>query len=255
LEQEYARQYRSLYQKHWWWRAREEAVIDLLRRKRLTPNLKILDVGCGDALFFNRLAEFGDVEGIEADSRLVDPRSPDRSRIYIQPFDQKFQPGKRYDLILMLDVLEHLKNPAEALGCVRDLLNHYGIFLLTVPAFQILWTNHDVLNHHHIRYRKKTLIPLLHHQKFRVLSTQYWFQWIAPIKLAMHFAQKLTSTDLDPPRVPSNSLNKFFFYLSRLEQRSIGPLMPFGTSLMAMCQRAEEEQIGKSSAQAGRRPR
>ena len=132
MEIQYGREYRNLYKQHWWWRAREEAIVDLLRRRVKTlSKLEILDVGCGDALFFDRLSSFGNVEGIEPDSRLIDPANPHRSRIYTLQFDRKFRPGKRYDLILMLDVLEHLDNPEEALDSVRGLLGNNGVFLLT----------------------------------------------------------------------------------------------------------------------------
>src|SRR2546426_4518668 len=52
--------------RHWWWRARERLILDVLRRLRPGAGWSaILDVGCGDGLFFERLAEFGPVEGVE----------------------------------------------------------------------------------------------------------------------------------------------------------------------------------------------
>ena len=240
MEIQYGREYRNLYKRHWWWRAREEAIVDLLRRRVKTlSKLEILDVGCGDALFFDRLSSFGNVEGIEPDSRLIDPANPHRSRIYTLQFDRKFRPGKRYDLILMLDVLEHLDNPEEALDSVRGLLGNNGVFLLTVPAFQILWTNHDIINHHRIRYRKKTLFPLLRKAGFAISEARYWYQWTVPLKLPTHVVEKFISSQPSLPRVPPKWLNRSLFQLSRLEQRTIAPIgIPFGTTLMALCNNA-----------------
>jgi SAM-dependent methyltransferase len=109
LERDYARQYRDLYTRHWWWCAREEAILRVIHR-RFSPNanLRILDVGCGDGLFFSRLAQFGEVEGVEPDGELVDPQGPYRARIRIASFDTNFCPREPYSLVLMLDVLEHL---------------------------------------------------------------------------------------------------------------------------------------------------
>lgn len=236
MELEYGKEYRNLYERHWWWRSREEAVADLLRSSLRGDRRNILDIGCGDALFFDRLAEFGEVEGLETDSRLIDPANPHLSKIYVQPFDPNFQPGKRYGCILMLDVLEHLDNPEQALGRVYELLESGGIFLLTVPAFQFLWTNHDVINHHRIRYRKKTLLPLLREAGFSISLARYWYHWTVAGKLATRAVEILTSTQPSLPRVPSAWLNRFFFKISRFEQRALSPLrLPFGTTLVAVC--------------------
>src|SRR5580700_1961216 len=116
LKPEYARQYRDLYTRHWWWRARERAILRVIRRRLGSSScLRILDVGCGDGLFFNRLAEFGDVDGVEPDEGLVNPQGPFRERIRIAPFDTNFRSSAPYSLVLMLDVLEHLNNHIEAL--------------------------------------------------------------------------------------------------------------------------------------------
>jgi SAM-dependent methyltransferase len=238
VEIQYGREYRKLYEQHWWWRAREEAIVELLRGSDVARG-NILDVGCGDALFFDRLTEFGNVEGLEADARLVSAENARRWQIYTVPFDKNFQPGKRYGLILMLDVLEHLDRPDEALACVHDLLEHGGVFVLTVPAFPILWTNHDVINHHRLRYRKNTLLPLLLKAGFSVAKAQYWYQWIVPAKLAERAMEKIIDSEPSPPRVPANWVNKFLYRISRVEQRMLGANgVPFGSTLMAMCKKS-----------------
>ena len=69
---------------------------------------------------------------------LVSSDNPHRDRVYIGEFDDRFLPGKRYSLILMLDVLEHLPDPAAALRRVESLLQPDGKFVVTVPAFRAL---------------------------------------------------------------------------------------------------------------------
>jgi SAM-dependent methyltransferase len=236
VETQYAREYRNLYEHHWWWRAREDAIVALLRGLHLAPGISILDVGCGDALFFDRLAEFGNVEGLEPDARLIEPANPHRIKIHAAPFDKNFQPGKRFGLILMLDVLEHLDRPEEAVSCVYDLLEAGGVFLLTVPAFPVLWTNHDVINHHRLRYRKKTLIPLLRKARFSIEKARYWYQWTFPVKLVEGIAQKIIHSGSSPPRVPPVWLNRFLYRFSSLEQQTLGVIgAPFGSTLMVLC--------------------
>ncbi len=242
MEPEYARRYRDLYTKHWWWRAREEAILEVLRRHiRSRGGLRILDVGCGDGLFFDRLLDFGEVEGIEPDEGLVDPRGPHRERIRIAAFDDAFCPSESYSLILMLDVLEHLDNPGSALQHAYSLLSPSGALLLTVPAFQSLWTNHDVINHHRVRYRRRTLSPLLRRAAFTIVEERYWYQWTCPLKLAIRLAEAVLPRPASIARVPPAWINRPLYWISRIEQQTIGAIgVPFGSSLMVYCAKQGE---------------
>src|SRR5260370_35821481 len=142
-----------MYTRHWWWRAREEAIVRVLH-KRLGSSLglRILDVGCGDGLLFNRLSEFGEVDGVEPDEGMVNPQGPHSARIRIAPFDGDLRPPVPYSLLLRLDVLEHLAKPGEALRHAHSLRAPAGTLLLTARAFPILSPHHDTINDHHARY-------------------------------------------------------------------------------------------------------
>jgi 2-polyprenyl-3-methyl-5-hydroxy-6-metoxy-1,4-benzoquinol methylase len=243
LNPEYARQYRDLYTRHWWWRSREQAILTVIRRRiGLSSGLRILDVGCGDGLFFDRLAEFGNVEGVEPDEGLVNPQGRYRDRIRITPFDTNFRSSKPYSLMLMLDVLEHLNNPSEALCHAYSLLTSAGSLLLTVPAFQALWTSHDTINHHLVRYRRSTLRPLLRQAGFTILEERYWYQWTCPVKLAIRMFENIFPRPPAVARVPPNWINSSLCWISRAEQETLGAIgMPFGSTLMVYCtkQRAD----------------
>ena len=117
MDLEYSSQYSTLYRNHWWWRARERLVISTIEEiKRHANTATILDIGCGDALMFDQLARFGEVEGVEFDKSAISGDGRWRDRIYVSSFDGAFQPGKHYSLILMLDVLEHLRDAAISLN-------------------------------------------------------------------------------------------------------------------------------------------
>jgi len=237
MDPTYASRYRELYERHWWWRAREPVILDALRRHR--PNggwSSALDVGCGGGLFFERLAEYaGSVEGIEADARLVSDSANPRGRIYVGPFDAGFRPGKAYSLIVMLDVLEHLPDPAGALSRARGLLEPSGTLLLTVPAFRSLWTHHDDLNHHLTRYTREELAVLLRAAGFEVLEGRYFFHWTVPAKLAVRFAEKTFRLPARPAKVPPAWINGLLYRLSRLEEQWLGWLRwRVGSSLLVV---------------------
>jgi SAM-dependent methyltransferase len=237
LDPQYGNYYRRLYEEHWWWRMRERWVLQAIRRANPGSGWSnILDVGCGDALFFDRLAEFGEVEGIEPDRHLVSEHNPHRSRITIGPFDDSFQPAKRYGLILLLDVLEHLQHPEAALRHVAKLLDSGGNLIITVPAYNLVWTNHDDLNHHFTRYRKSTLFPLLKQSGFAILESAYWFQWTFPVKLSQRALEKAFRIPPSNPPIPGHSLNTLLMHLCAIEHAVLTPIdVPFGTSLFVRC--------------------
>jgi SAM-dependent methyltransferase len=236
VDAKYGEAYRELFEKHWWWRSRSELIVDKLRRLRPANGWKqILDVGCGDGLFFDRLAEFGDVEGVEPTAELVDPNNPYRERIYVCPFDASFRPNKQYSLVTMLDVLEHLEDPVRALQHALTLLTPEGSVIITVPAFMALWTSHDVLNHHMTRYTKQTFREVAERSGLEIQEARYFFYWTFPAKLAARAAEQVLRSKPEAPKIPPRWMNQTLFWLSRLEQKNLGALpVPFGSSLMVV---------------------
>jgi 2-polyprenyl-3-methyl-5-hydroxy-6-metoxy-1,4-benzoquinol methylase len=152
----YACHYRELYENHWWWRARERFILAILRGLQSQENWgSILDKGCGEGLSFDSLGQFGEVEGVETDPSLATKNDRWEHRIHLSDFEA-FQSNKQYSLILMLDVLEHFRNPTLCLRRSEELLDSRGSLLITVPAFSCLWTTHDDLNCHVSRFTKQT---------------------------------------------------------------------------------------------------
>jgi 2-polyprenyl-3-methyl-5-hydroxy-6-metoxy-1,4-benzoquinol methylase len=239
MDSEYGARYRDLFERHWWWRARERVILDALRRHRPAAGWRtVLDVGCGDGLFFDTLAALDGVtlvEGVEPASALVSPGGAHRRRIHVEPFDARFQPGRRYSLVLMLDVLEHLPDPAAALRHAVSLLEPDGIFLATVPAFMSLWTRHDDLNHHYTRYTARRFAELGELAGLRIEEARYFFHWTALAKVGTRLAELVSRGAPESPRVPPEPINRALYYLSRLEERVLGRAgVPFGSSLLVV---------------------
>ena len=234
MRDDYLKLYRDLYQQHWWWRAREKLILKALRAQQPPGGWKrILDVGCGDGLFFDQLTLLGEVEGVEPSAASVSEHGPHRSRIHTCPFDENFRPGKPFTLILMLDVLEHLADPAAALGHALALLAPTGMVLVTVPAFNTLWTNHDVINEHVTRYTRRTFRQVARQAGLEIQAERYFFQWLFPVKLGTRILERTMAPQPQPARVPPRWINTPLYLLSRLEQSTWGALpWTFGSSLM-----------------------
>ncbi|HZS57729.1 MAG TPA: class I SAM-dependent methyltransferase [Gemmatimonadaceae bacterium] len=234
MDPEYGRAYRRLYEAHWWWRAREAAIVDVLRT--LAPAggwSRILDIGCGDGLFFDRLSEFSSsIEGIEPSAALVTDDPGRRGAIFIRPFDATFQPAAPYGLIVMLDVLEHLAHPAEALSHALSLLEPSGTMLITVPAFMSVWTSHDVMNEHVTRYTKSSFRALAAEVGFRIHRAKYFFHWTFPIRYIQHLVESVAQPKSSVlPSIPPRPINAILYHLSRAEW---GLNLSFGTSLLVI---------------------
>src|SRR3954467_3447680 len=202
MEKEYREKYAELYRRHWWWRARERALLHTIGKLFEGRNdLRLLDIGCGDALFFGPLSRFGKVEGIENDAALISANNPHRANIHTVDL-ATFKPAEKFDLVLLLDVLEHLDDPATFLRHALGLLKDDGRVVVTVPAFRGIWTRHDDLNHHRQRFTRKTFEPIAERAGMKSLSTRYLFQWSFAAKFLVRMLEKPQKSAPAPPSIP-----------------------------------------------------
>jgi 2-polyprenyl-3-methyl-5-hydroxy-6-metoxy-1,4-benzoquinol methylase len=246
VDPEFGKAYANLYRTHWWFRARESVLLREIKHVlgevsvsgnggSGTRRPRILDVGCGDGLFFDRLLEIGDVEGIESEGALIRPDNPHRDRIHIGLLDESFRPDAPYDVVLMLDVLEHIQQPAPVLRRALDVLAPTGNAIITVPAFQSLWTTHDDLNHHFVRYTKHSFGSLAAAAGMRIERQRYLFNWTFLPKLAAHVAEALTKPKPHIPKTPARAVNGLLAALSVGEAVLFEKLsVPFGSSLLVV---------------------
>jgi 2-polyprenyl-3-methyl-5-hydroxy-6-metoxy-1,4-benzoquinol methylase len=233
VDAEYAAAYPTLYANHWWWRTREEIVLGRIRQLLASrSDARILDVGCGSGLFFDPLQAFGHVEGLETDVDAIMRAGRWQRHITHGRLDSSFAPARPFDLVLLLDVLEHVERPDAVLRRASEILRPGGSVLVTVPAFEWLWTTHDDLNHHLRRYTARELRASLARSGFVAIDTQYMFQSMVAAKLMVRVYERLTGASPEVPRVPSPTVNGACRAWYRFENRAFGWL-PFGGSVMA----------------------
>jgi len=236
MEPQYIAAYGDLYRRHWWWRVREEILLREVRQiLGTTTSARLLDVGCGAGLFFDALEPFGQVEGIESDRVAVDQSGRWRSRIHLGDLET-FPSREPFDLILMLDVLEHVPRPDTMLRHAATLLGPNGQLLVTVPAFDALWTSHDELNGHVKRYAAGEVRRLLKDADLDVTEARYLFQSLTVPKLLVRIKESLTSPATAVPHVPPSPVNAMLQTWFRCEHAVAGWL-PFGSSVLAVARR------------------
>jgi 2-polyprenyl-3-methyl-5-hydroxy-6-metoxy-1,4-benzoquinol methylase len=146
-------------EKHWWFVARHRIVLYLLKFY-LPPNsgapYKIADLGCGCGMMLQRLAQKYDAVGIDGSRHAIDfaLQRGVKAELGSLPDDVRLSRGT-YDAVLMLDVLEHLKQDRASVGVALSLLKPGGILICTAPAHMWLWTQFDEDHHHFRRYSKR----------------------------------------------------------------------------------------------------
>ncbi len=236
---------------HWWFRARRTILTDILKRLSLPKNATILDAGSGTGGNLSMLSGFGRVYGMEMDreARILANK---RSIVEVQegalpgpiPFDNQL-----FDLIAMFDVLEHVEQDYSTLTALRDRLTPQGILLLTVPAFEFLWSRHDVIHHHKRRYSLSPLLRMLDRAGYKVTFASYINFWLFPLIALARIVDRLSggkvvgsaaesegNAELFIPPVPLNNLlEKIFASESRLIKFM---RLPFGVSIVLTAQKA-----------------
>jgi SAM-dependent methyltransferase len=223
---------------HWWYRARREILAKLIVRKIAPPaGARILEIGCGTGHNLPMLARFGSVEAIEMDeaARAVAAQRLGRAVGSARLPDLEGVKERHYDLVALLDVLEHVEDDRAALTSIARRLKPGGALLLTVPAFPWMWSAHDEVNHHQRRYTKRALRAALRDAGLRPSFVGYFNSVLFPAAAGARLVGRLTGKRDADDKLPPAPVNKLFEALFGLERHAIGRL-PFtpGVSIAAV---------------------
>jgi 2-polyprenyl-3-methyl-5-hydroxy-6-metoxy-1,4-benzoquinol methylase len=166
---------------HFWFKARIALIMDVFN-EFVKSNASILDIGSGTGLIAKSMQSSGyDVSVADIHEKALQKACDLGVKqcylmdIYEPPFENKF------DVITLFDVIEHLDNDDKALHNVFRMIKPGGKLILTVPAHQWLWNNHDTVAGHKRRYSKKTLINTMESAGFNILKCTFMFRLLLPL--------------------------------------------------------------------------
>jgi SAM-dependent methyltransferase len=143
---------------HWWYRGRRRVIRAELDRLGLPPTAAILDAGCGSGRTLEELVDYGAVKAIELDPQAAAAaRARGCGEVREGRLEQLPWPDASFDLVTCLDVIEHTPDDRLTLRELRRVTRPGGALLVTVPAYQVLWSAHDEANHHFRRYSRRSL--------------------------------------------------------------------------------------------------
>lgn len=223
---------------HWWYRARREILADYLKREAALPkDARILEIGCGTGHNLPMLAGFGEVDAIE-----IDPAARGFAAERLgKPVGDAPLPALTgvergaYDLVAVLDVVEHVEDDVGALRGMAEVLKPGGAILVTVPAHPWMWSAHDTVNHHHRRYSKATLEKAIRDAGLRHNGLRYFNSLLFPVAVAARVAGKLTGKDDSDDSPPAAPVNKALEAVFRLERHLVGRVpLPPGLSIITL---------------------
>ena len=225
-------------QVHWWYVARRRILAALIAREAELPrDARILEIGCGTGHNFEMLKGFGRLDALEVDEQA---RALACKRLGHDVGDAPLPglpgvPDGSYDLIALLDVLEHVDNRAESLRSIAAKLRPGGRILVTVPAYQWMWSAHDLAHHHKLRYSKKGLRRDAEAAGLKVRKLGYFNSLLFPVAAAVRLLGKLVGKSSSDDKVPPRPLNALFERIFGLERHMVGRVpLPAGVSLFAL---------------------
>lgn len=241
MERKVYEQMAQLDSRHWWFTARRRILDDVIERIVKPPkDARILELGAGTGHNLAMLSRFGTVEASELDPIARELASERLGRPVVEAAlpDLSMFPEASYDLIALLDVLEHVPDDKGSLEAIRQLLKPGGALLVTVPINPWMWTAHDVAHHHHRRYRKREFRALAERAGYQIGLISPFNSLLFPPIAAIRLAGKLTGKDDSDDAMPSAPVNRVLDTIFGLERWLIGRVpMPFGVSLVAVLRR------------------
>lgn len=238
----YVEQYGQLENSHWWFIIRRNIILQTLRKfvpKNDTGKLKILNVGAAAGGSTKWLSALGDVISLENDPLFLDFLAQQNVEVINASITNIPLDDNSIDLVCAFDVIEHVENDGKAMKELERVCKPGGSICITVPAFQSLWGNHDVVNGHKRRYVKHQLIKLPDHQTTTILYSSYFnsilFIPIFFIRKTQHFFKRSLSQPVsDFTYFKSNGfINKCLKFIFGLEPFFLKWIsFPFGVSLI-----------------------
>jgi SAM-dependent methyltransferase len=229
---------------HWWYRGRRRVIRAELGRLVLPAGARVLDAGCGSGRTMVELADYGDeVSGVELNAEAAElARGRGVGEVQIGRLEELPWDDGTFDLVTCLDVIEHIADDVAALVELRRVARSGGWLLVTVPAYQALWSRHDEANHHYRRYSRSALRAAARSAGWQIARVSSFNSLLLAPAAAVRLAQRRMGSQ----NGSSNDLDMGPAWLNDVLERPLaleaswlarGRTLPVGLSLLAVLRR------------------
>ena len=249
MKEKFSAEYHEISKWHWWYKGRRAIIFSIIE-KYFNPKIhnNLLDVGCGSGEMLNDLSKFGKIFSVEYDLKSIKLCTQNGyhntclSEAENLPFRDSF-----FSIVLMLDVLEHLDSDEVGVKEAVRVCKPGGIIVLTVPAFQFLWGNQDIVSNHKRRYCIRDIKALVDPNELSVVKASYFSFFLFPIIAVLRVSRNLLFNDykkvettvksdfsFNKPGLFNNILTAIFY----LEYKLIGSLdFAVGSSIICILEK------------------
>ncbi len=226
-------------QKHWWYRVRRQLIHKLVSQHFPNKNdLKIIDLGCGTGLLMTELQGYGMVNGVDISKDAIEfCKNKGLNNVKVSDIENLEYSDDSFDMVLLLDVLEHTKNDSRVLQEARRILKPNGKIIVFVPCFMFLWGITDVVSEHFRRYTLKEIRTLVVNQSLIILDSSYFnFLLFLPIAI-FRLLVRVFRIDIKSENNLGNSLTNYIMYNIFKSELAFLPAIsfPFGVSCYLVC--------------------
>jgi len=159
----------SCVNRHPWELSRTQRILDIVKKHVMRS---IADIGAGDRFFLSKLpggaasAKYAVDTGYTEKSELIDG---------VLCLNDISELPESIDAVMLMDVIEHIQDDGAFIKEILGKLSTDALVIVTVPAFQMLFSNHDVFLRHYRRYGRKQLLAFLRSNKLFVERCHYFY--------------------------------------------------------------------------------
>jgi len=248
-KEEYSKMF-EMENTHWWFVGKRLMIISMLKRipgyDKDRKDLKILDLGCGTGALINRLKEYGAVVGLDFSKDALEFCVARECGLLCCGDIQKKIPfgDESFDLVIASDVLEHLEDDMFTVQEIYRICKKNGFVLITVPAHQFLWSEHDVALHHRRRYRKSDLLNKVTASGFKIEKKSYTNSFILPFLAIFRLTKRISAGSSNSGKRSDCYINFPFFIniflisIMKLECNLLKIInLPFGSSVVCFARK------------------
>jgi SAM-dependent methyltransferase len=239
--------------RYWWFVSRRELVVEMVRHLPLPPAPQLVDVGCGTGATAAALHRYGAVTGVDMSPlALKCCRRRGLKRLTQGVAEALPLADESAHVIVATDILEHLDDDLVALQEFYRVLRPGGYAVITVPAYRMLWSEHDLALMHRRRYVAGQLRRRVEAAGFETVKLSYALTFLLPLALT-----RLLKRRHQPDTVPQAQLlpvpallNTLLIGFQRIETALLRRVsLPCGLSVLAVIRKPGD--IRSSSLRRG----